>query len=218
MEEQWQSLPFAVNPATRMQLLLNHATAIPPLLETMESNIFDKQSVQAGFSDILQNLQDWEDSFVADGMLYKSVNLEHLDLPADRQLLPDPCFNFLDISHANSLTHCWAFRAVCLLHLTKLKILAPGGETQTFGIKQLCVEIKDLCYKICRGLPFLLQKDMSLYGSMSAGFPLHMVSESLRTLKMEDRDLTTWCTAIKEHIRLQRIALYEDMVQSTSLA
>lgn len=52
---------------------------------------------------------------------------------------------------------------------------------------------------------------MSLDGSMSAGFPLHMVSESLQTLQLEDYSLTGWCTATKEQVQCQRIALYEDM-------
>jgi hypothetical protein len=67
---------------------------------------------------------------------------------------------------------------------------------------------------ICQGLPYLLQKQMSLYGSMSTGFPLHMVSESLQTLQLQDRGLVGWCTAVKEQIQSQRIALYEEMAGS----
>lgn len=51
-------------------------------------------------------------------------------------------------------------------------------------------EVKGFGYNIFRALPFLLQKAMSLYGSMSAGCPLHVASESLRILHLEDRNLT----------------------------
>lgn len=211
MDNRWQNVPFIVHRATRMQVLLSHATAIPPLLEAMDSDT-DPQSSQAGLLKILDTLRDWEDSFVADSMLHQSVGPSHFGLPIDSLLLPNPCFTFLDVSHANCFTHCWAFRIVCLIELAKLEATKVGGPLNLLAVEfDSRAEVKDLGYKICRALPFLLQKDMSLYGSMSAGYPLHVVSESLRTMQLEDQNLITWSTAIKEHIQNRSIVLYEDM-------
>jgi hypothetical protein len=217
MDSRWASVPFAVHRASRMQTLLSHTTAIPPLLEAMDSDIVDTRSVQASFLAILDKLQDWEDSFVADNMLHESVDPVHFGLPIDPLLLPNPCLAFLDVSHANCLTHCWAFCIVCLMELARLETSKGECPTKGFGAgSERHAGIKDLGYKICRALPFLLQKDMSLYGSMSAGYPLHIVLESLRILQLEDQNLIAWSTAIKEHIQNRSIVLYEDMVGPTS--
>ncbi|KAF3052650.1 hypothetical protein E8E11_011481 [Didymella keratinophila] len=217
MELRWQSVPSAVHRATRMQVLLSHATAIPPLLEAIDSDTVDMQLVQTGLLKILDKLQDWEESFVADNMLHQSVNPVHFGLPVDSLLLPDPCLSFLDVSHANCLTHCWAFRIVCLTELARLGISEASGTMNALGAEFDCqAEVEDLGYKICRALPFLLQKDMSLYGSMSAGYPLQVILESLRMMQLEDRNLITWTTTIKEHIQNLNMVLYEDMVGPVS--
>ena len=219
MNSQWQSIPFAVHRATRMQVLLSHAAAIPPLLEAMDSDTVETQSSRAGLLKMLDTLQDWEGSFVADNMLHRPIDPVHFGLPIDSLLLPDLCYTFLDVSHANCLTHCWAFRIVCLIELAKLETLNVECTTKALGGEfDSRAEVKELGHKICRALPFLLQKDMSLYGSMSAGYPLHVVSESLRTMRSKDQNLSTWSTTIKEHIQNRSIVLYEDTVGPASSA
>lgn len=213
MNNEWQSVPFVVHRATRIQILLSHATAIPPLLEAMDSDTVDMQSHRAAFLEMLRRLQDWEDSFVADSMLVQAVDPEHFDLPIDSLFLPNPCSTFSDVSHANCLTHCWAFRIVCLMELARLESSLESTTSAFNAGYGRRAEVKGLCRNICKALPYLLQKDMSLYGSMSAGYPLHVVSESLRTTQLEDRDLITWCTTIKHHIQNRSIVLYEDMVE-----
>lgn len=217
MEEQWQKTPFTVYRPHRMQLLLNHATAIPPLLEKRRVGHLDKSSVQADLSEVLKRLQSWECSFLAEETLLQPVDPMLLNLQTDPQSLPNPCFSFFNVSHANSLTHCWAFRIVCLQQLLNLEALPFSGHFSHVEPERL-VEVRDLCDKICRALPYLLQKDMSLYGSMSASYPLHVVTDTLRTLRPGDHRLDGWCRAIKKQIQLQRFALYEDMPGSPSLA
>lgn len=142
-----------------MQILLSHAAAIPPLLEARQTDTASVRSIQAGFSKVLSTLQTWEDCFVADAMLYQLVDPDHFNLPAKPQLLPDPCFAFLDVSHANSLTHCWGFRIVCLLQLSKFETSLAGDGVHISEVQHnRHAEVEDLCYKICRGLPFLLRK------------------------------------------------------------
>lgn len=204
-----------VHHASRMQILLGHATAIPPLLEAMEYDEPNLQTIRKSFLEVLDTLQSWEDNFVFEGMLHRTIAPNQLDLPSNPRLLPNPCFDFVDVTHANSLTHCWAFRVICLLQLSKLETRLSGNEgiacAADYG---RLTDISDLCTMICQGLPYLLQKQMSLYGSMSASFPLHIVSESLRTLQLPDCGLVGWCTAVKEQVQSQRIVLYEEMAGS----
>lgn len=200
MDEQWQLVPFSVHHASRMQILLGHATAIPPLLEASEDKKTDPHFVQTGLLEVLKKLQSWEDSFHDEGISYRFTTPDRLDITIDPKLLPSPCLDFVDVSHANSLTHCWAFRVLCLLQISKLKF-RRSGETNTQSDCNMDCDwrssILSLCTLICKGLPYLLQKEMSLFGPMSAVFPLHMVSESLHTLQLQDCSLKSWCAVIK---------------------
>lgn len=215
MNEYWQSTPFSIHPASGMQVLLGHAAAIPPLLEAMEDEQSDPRISRAGIQDVLSRLQEWEDSFMTDGTLYRSISPAEMDLPTISQRLPTLCFAFTDVSQANSLTHCWSFRIVCLLQLSRLdKILNGSGDVACSSENNRHEDIECLCISICQGLPYLLQREMRFYGSMSAGFPLHMVSESLQTFNSKNCDLNTWCAAIKEQMLSQKIALFEQMAET----
>lgn len=219
MDEVWQKAPFTVHPASHMQVLLGHASAVSPLLEALKNGQVDLHFIRNGFLQILARLRAWEDEFASAGLFYLTVTPSEMDLPTDPLRLPDPCFIFADVSHANSLTHCWAFRIVCLLQLCGLEnTFATSGNLTSCSTDKFYADVKCLCKLVCQGLPYLLQKEMRFYGSMSAVFPLHMVSESLQTLKLDDDDLRTWCTAIKEQMQSQRVALYEEMTETgTSL-
>ncbi|KAJ4989118.1 C6 zinc finger domain protein [Stagonosporopsis vannaccii] len=218
MDEEWQQIPFSVHPASRMQELLGHATTIPPLLEAIKKERIDPYIIHSGFLRILSTLEEWEASFLSEGMMYRAIDPGQLDLSTNTQLLPNPCFAFADVSQANSLTHCWSFRIVCLLQLLRLDNVLARNEKMVHPTKQKrSTEVECLCDMVCRALPFLLQKEMRFYGSMSAGFPLHIVSESLQTLKPEDCRLKTWYGAIKDQLQSQRIVLYEEMVETKTL-
>ena len=218
MNREWLTIPFAVHRASRMQVLLGHATAIPPLLEAMETRDPNFETIRQDFLEVLDALRVWENSFASDGMLYQPITPSELDLPTPAYLLPDACFDFVDVTHANSLTHCWAFRIVCLLQLHSLENRPSSNAVIACAAKQdRLEEIASLCTMICQGLPYLLQREMSLYGSMSAGFPLHMVSESLQTLPLQDCKLASWCTAIREQVQSQRVAFYEEMAESRTV-
>lgn len=201
-----------------MQELLGHATAIPSLLEIMKDEPDDPQTIRSGFLEVLSTLKEWEENFVSGGMMYRSVAPSELDFSTNIQFLPNPCFAFADVSQANSLSHCWAFRIVCLLQLSQLDSVTAGSESNSSLLDhRRFEEVKCLCDMICRALPYLLQKEMRFYGSMSAGFPLHMVSESLQTLQSEDCGFKVWHGAINEQMKSQRIALYEEMVENEAL-
>lgn len=219
IEERWRTIPFSVHPASHMQILLGNATTIASLLEAVEKRQSDPETIRIGFLEVVSMLQAWEDSFIGEGTVYHPVVPSQLDLSTDPQHLPNPCFDFVDVSHANSLTHCWAFRIVCFLYISTLESQRREKQevTNSLNMEQdHHAKILNLCTLICQGLPYLVQKEMSLYGSMSAGFPLHMVSESLQTMRLQDCNLTGWCTAIKGQMRGQRIVLYEEMAESAA--
>lgn len=200
-----------------MQLLLSQATFISPLLEAMDNESPDLRSVRTDFAEVLSKLQVWEERFLSEGPLYRLVAPSQLGLSIKSQLLPNLCFDFVDVSHANALTYCWAFCVVCLLQLWKLDSqlsTKKSSQSACTLMQERFATVSSLCTKICQGLPYLLQTEMSLYGSMSAGFPLHMVSESLQTLQLPEYGLAQWCTAIKEQMSSQRISLYEDLAGS----
>jgi hypothetical protein len=184
-----------------MQVLLGHAAVVPSLLERANHHINDNQILHRSLQVALETLEKWENDFVlCDETNCWLVPSCELDSSIGLGLLPETCFNFLDVSHANSLTHCWAFRIVCLLQLCKLGCQEHEGaisdEKQDIeeGRK---ADILILCTQICQGLPYLLQNDMSLYGPLSAAFPLRMVLESLNTLQLTESDHAGWCKAIK---------------------
>jgi hypothetical protein len=217
MDEQWRTIPFSTYHPSPMQVLLGHATSISALLEAMGKEDVDLRFIETGLLEVFHKLQGWEDAFLSAEAVYQMVAPDHLDLSIDSRLLPQLCFDFSNVSHANSLTHCWAFRIVCLLQLWELESQIPktSDMNRIFTLEHdRRASISILCTLICQGLPYILQKEMSLYGSMSAEFPLHMVSESLQTLQLQDCGQAGWCKAIKEQILSQRTALYEEMAGS----
>lgn len=84
-----------------MQVLLGHAATIPSLLEAMEEGRTNLQDFRTGFLETLARLQDWEDDFARDGTPCQQINPAELDLATGKERLPNPCFNFVDVSHAN---------------------------------------------------------------------------------------------------------------------
>lgn len=186
-----------------MQVLLGHALTIPALLEEADKIEIDIQVMKKSFESALDTLTAWEDHFLScDETIYWPIPSDRLKSSVDPDLLPDTCFEFFDVSHANSLSHCWAFRIVCLLQLDALDGQMSGvqsEETQELGHNRKD-QILELCTQICRGSPYLLQPEMSLYGPLSVAFPLRMVSESLKIMPERDIAQSKWCSAIQQRL------------------
>lgn len=164
----------------------------------------DPRNVYQSFQSALEALETWEEDFSScEESAYQSVAPSKINSSIEPEMLPDVCFDFLDVSHANSLSHCWAFRIVCLLQLSSLEHeLRDRMKTD----ETLCLEtnrsaeILELCTQICQALPYLLQPEMSLYGPLSAAFPLRMVSESVKMLQIQNPIQVKWCSAIQKQL------------------
>jgi hypothetical protein len=184
-----------------MQVLLGHASVVPSLLEQMDKQLTDRRNSQQVFQSALDTLQTWEDEFLSHNETYQPVASSDIESSIPPELLPETCFDFLDVSHANSLSHCWAFRIVCLLQLSSLE---QDGQTaiddSDWWKPHREEDILGLCTRICQGLPYLLQPEMSLYGPLSAAFPLRVVSQSLKMLQGEYPVQADWCNAIQEQL------------------
>lgn len=220
MEAEWQTIPFSVHHASGMQILLGHAAAIAPLLEAIDNGQSDCEIILTRLSAVLSTLQIWEDDFLGEETLHRPIAPNQLDLSTDSRGLPDPCFTFVDVSHANFLSHCWAFRLVCLLQISELETQStknPDGQKVFDLTQEQRTKVTGLCTSICRALPYLLQTEMRLYGSMSAGYPLDMVSKCLRILQLRECRLADWCAVIEEQVHGQRIALCREMAESGAL-
>lgn len=202
MEDTWRSIPFSKQRPSPMQVLLGIAAAIPSLLEKMGRDSTDHDALHKALSVALIDLKDWEDGFLrSETTIYWPVPWKEIALDRTSHSLPDVLFNFMDVSHANSLSHCWAFHIVCLLQLFDLEnqqnIQTQCDHSRTPENHQP-KEILHLCTLICQGLPYLLQDEMRLYGPLSAAFPLRMVFSSLKGLGLEDSTYMEWANAIKE--------------------
>lgn len=186
-----------------MQTLLGHCAVIPRLLEKLDRKELSDLDAQDSLLEIKQTLQDWETKFVrSDNSVYRPVAPSRLDLSVDVRSLPDPCFDFLDVSSANSLSHCWSFQIVCLLELLNIAHQSSGDIKPDCDESNHSSNILDLCTLICRGLPYLLQNDMALYGPLSVGFPLRIVLESIEKLRLDDSGLARWSDAIERQLAL----------------
>ncbi|KAH3979738.1 hypothetical protein HBI24_000610 [Parastagonospora nodorum] len=201
--DEWRAIPFSTQSPSPMQVLLGQASTIPLLLEEADKADMDVQVIRKSFASALDTLKAWEDDFLSrDDTVYWPVPSAHLKSSVDPQLLPDTCFEFLDVSHANSLSHCWAFQIVCLLQLDAFEeqmCEVQSKETQELDHNRKA-GISGLCTQICQGLPYLLQPEMSLYGPLSATFPLRMVSESLKSMPERGLDQSKWCNAIQDRL------------------
>jgi hypothetical protein len=201
--DEWQAIPFSTQSPSPMQVLLGQASTMPLLLEEADKADVDVQVVRQSFTSVLDTLKAWEADFLTrDETVYWSVPSAHLKSSVDPELLPDTCFEFLDVSHANSLSHCWAFQIVCLLQLDAFEeqmCEVQSEETQELDHNRK-VEILGLCTQICQGSPYLLQPQMSLYGPLSAAFPLRMVSEMLKSMPERGLAQSKWCSAIQDRL------------------
>ncbi|KAF2852011.1 hypothetical protein T440DRAFT_478022 [Plenodomus tracheiphilus IPT5] len=208
-EESWRTIPFSKERSSSMQELLGHGASLASLLALIDSGTMDVSEAQSSLSLVTQTLLDWEKSRLQSGHIgYWAIAPAHLKLSTEFLGLPDMCFAFPDITSANALAHCWAFRVACLLEVLDLEqpsseASSPGEATQNG--RSWRASILDLSMLICQGLPFLLQQNMGLYGPLSASFPLDMVSKSIKRLNLKNHRIATWHGSILKHVKLRRV-------------
>lgn len=203
-EEAWRIIPFSKQRSSIMQDLLGYGASIASLLAKADSGIHNVPDVIWSLSSVAQTLQDWETSRLQTGDVgFLAVTPSELRLSADLPGLPDTCFAFPGVASANALTHCWAFRVVCLLEVIGPEQPVSHGaisDDDAVNEENAREKILELCTLICQGLPYLLQQDMGLYGPLSAMFPLSIVSKSITRLGSSNHCIAAWHNLISGHV------------------
>lgn len=203
-EESWRTIPFTKQRCSTMQDLLGYGTSIASLLEKVDRVTYEVPEALWSLSVLDQTLQDWETSHLQQGDVgYWPVTPNQLNLNASLQGLPDTCFAFPNVASGNALTHCWAFRVVCLL-----EVMGPersitdeaSSNNATLNEGSWRSRILDLTMMICQGLPYLVQQNMGLYGPLSAAFPLGMVNKTIHRLGLQDHRIAAWHSLIQAQI------------------
>ncbi|ETS81555.1 hypothetical protein PFICI_06557 [Pestalotiopsis fici W106-1] len=161
-----------------MQELLTEAVNIPFVLEQFDllptrpsgSTQTHNNALQDEFRVLLKRLHSWKATYAS-----KSQGPLYWSYPGDRP--PDPDEEiwlwFDNVVVANALTHYWAFTAICLVHIQRLRFATNDfSASSTIQTRAAYVEALSM---ICRSIPFLFEESHELYGPSSVAFLLSTV-------------------------------------------
>lgn len=178
-----------------MQELLTEALTIPSLLQQndklfrhqVELHPFTVSEMFRSFMDVLERFARWQEILsLASNLPSQWPNCR--DPGSGFSTLPDKDVSFLfpNITVANSLTHLWAFRIICLTELEKLARCLPQSVQRsaqihdTMDLERIQGQIYCLSKLILLGMDYLLMDEMKLYGPASTFFPLWVVYRSFK--------------------------------------
>lgn len=167
-----------------MQQLLSKASKIPSLLERFDvirgsvdqADFLAIEDLRLGLRDTLEGLEEWESAqwSQAPSPLSWMKRTQKPSAPSEKDLW------FLNLTVANSLTYCWAFKIIAKSHLIMLSN-APAARNEEH--LQLTLHpsfdsntepsVVTLAEMICDSMTYLLQPEMKLYGPTSTFFTLH---------------------------------------------
>jgi hypothetical protein len=174
-----------------MQRLLSEVSGIPTILElidTLEQSPLGAAMLIATEAISLlistyNHLQRWGDPLGAE----PSTSLFCWKVPSESMSACEG-YNiwFPSVSVANVVMHLWAFKAICLNEIRKLRTKYPhvscDWPVQSDGEldENFQKDLRELCVRIVQGTDFLLQDRMALFGPLSVDFPLMIASEVFR--------------------------------------
>lgn len=221
-DEQWQTVPFQVYPASPMQSLLNHAARVPSLMmrfdviikHQTESNLPVACEILNSFCIVLKLLHDWEQSYrprIQDPpyWLTESRNLSH-SLVGD---ISKYSLWFPNLFVANVFTHLWALQIICIMHCQQLRVKFPKIHIDEVGVKhdpwiQLVNEsVYEVARRICRSMEYLLQDEARYYAEASTLFPLRVAYLVFKQDKIANKENLTWCEGIVNQLVFQGVNL-----------
>ncbi|TAQ91390.1 hypothetical protein B7494_g312 [Chlorociboria aeruginascens] len=208
--EEWKTTPFRLHPPSSMQCLLSEAVSLPAALQNVDrleqlppdvANDLAHEALHP-LLDILGRLKTWNESYRygTQGPLYwsKSVSSTQTKASSSSHIsLWFPC-----ISVANILTHFWAIRVICLVHIDKLASsyvsLNYEGLLQKIHIpvKSLKDDSIELATRICQSMEYTMQDEMKLYGLASTLFPLSTAHDTFKFYGKETEEQLAWCQGI----------------------
>jgi len=167
-----------------MHQLLSKASKIPSLLERFDiirgsvdqADFLAIENLRQGLRDTLEGLQEWESAQWSQAPSPLSW-MKGTPKPSEPSGVKD--LWFLNLTVANSLTYCWAFKIIAKSHLVMLGnapaarneddiqlTLHPSFDSSTEP------SVVTLAEMICDSMTYLLQPEMKLYGPTSTFFTL----------------------------------------------
>ncbi|KAM7194908.1 hypothetical protein V8F33_006950 [Rhypophila sp. PSN 637] len=206
-EDRWRTVPFAQQPPSPVQEVMGEGARIPGILEQIdllegqshESIMVGAQRVLEELFDLLDRLNSWKASYPL-----VSSSMSYWFKPA--ALGSRPSIWFDNIMIANALHHFWAFKAICLENIERLRLTYPmlmltddifAGYIEHRNVFE---EVRSLSIMICQSIEYLMQDEMKLFGPTSAILPLRVAFDTFRVGGASTAEELEWCESIFDYI------------------
>ncbi|KAL6863542.1 hypothetical protein J3F83DRAFT_744748 [Trichoderma novae-zelandiae] len=201
-EPAWKTAPFASEPKSVMQSLLDQISRLPSLLQRLDAisdaNLENqKESVVALYKDLdaqMLRLEDWEANLKTSAM---SRLLWWPVAPSpDTETAFPISYEFTNVLVANTITHYWGFLLVVQISIETLRAVSDKHGIDHSRIpKQSVTALSDrkltLANDICQSVRYHLRPEMKLYGPAATLFPLNV---ALQVFRRENKtEETLWC-------------------------
>lgn len=215
-EPMWKVEPFASEPTSLMQSLLDQVSGLPSLLQRLDaiSNSEPEvrnQEIAAVYKDFesqMIRLEDWEANLKTSAksrLLWWPVALS-----SDNETTFPISYDFANMLVANTISHYWAFLLVVQISMeTLLTTCMKHGIDAACFLKRGAAASPDkmvaLAKDICQGMRYHLQPEMKLYGPTSTLFPINLALQVFRREnKMKE---AAWCENLISRLGLIGIRL-----------
>ncbi|KAK1713018.1 hypothetical protein BDP67DRAFT_403439 [Colletotrichum lupini] len=210
---EWKEEPFRRIVEDPLQALLSEACAIPAIFEMLDHCDDDSEPAAREavirFVDVINRLDFWHKS--ANMMTMRDFTYFQKVSPADTTSL-----DFPNITVANSLSHYWAFRIICVTQIQRLTAHHPNISQDCLLIvgeypasEAVTQKVLQLATYILESTRYLMQEDMKLYGTASAFFPLHIARGALEMFGGDDEAI---CEQLARNAEIIRQQGYEDVL------
>ncbi|KAK4211067.1 P-loop containing nucleoside triphosphate hydrolase protein [Rhypophila decipiens] len=186
-EDRWRTVPFAQQPPSPVQEVMGEGARIPGILEQID--LLEGQShesIRVGVQRVLQELFDLLDRLNSWKASYPLISSSTSYWFKPAALGSRPSIWFDNIMIANALHHLWAFKAICLGNIERLRLTYPmlmltdnifAGYIEHRDVFE---EVRSLSTMICQSIEYLMQDEMKLFGPTSAILPLRVAFDTFR--------------------------------------
>ncbi|KAK3363111.1 hypothetical protein B0T25DRAFT_526323 [Lasiosphaeria hispida] len=201
--DKWLRIPFRQIPPSPVQRLMTEAAGIPPILERLditeatsrEAAVVAVRKALPEFVARLDALERWERQYQT-----TSHSPRFWTVPASVGKRPHIWFQ--NISSANSLTHLWAFKTICLASIDNLASSYPEVDFDRRPLKDrtptgiIFRGNLERSIWICQSVEYLLQDELRLFGPTSIALPLRTAYDIFEAGGSETKDELDWCVGI----------------------
>ncbi|KAL5355749.1 hypothetical protein BJX96DRAFT_184967 [Aspergillus floccosus] len=191
---EWRTIPFACHEPSFFQILLSHGSVLPSLLRKVqyldslpsEEAMLAAQDILTGLVNALRELDGWERSLQAanPGSLFWPRTVCPISQRANNAV--EPSLWFCSLPVAMSLTHLWAFRAVCfsvaaqLLSSNRIFCMETARAClNVSGIEDCQMRTLGFHSMIRQSMLYFKQDEMKFYGAASVTLPIRVTQTVL---------------------------------------